>query len=255
MLTRTHPLAAAAAAVLAFLPTPSRAQDLAPRIEHRPAAQAIRGEPLEIQARIVPAGDTSVIEPHAFVRVRGMDGFTRVALRRQGMSDLYLALIPGTLITEDFAYYLEAFDSDGNGPGLAGSPEDPLRVPTVAQLRADKPVKPDLRPAPQAPLVLAAQPAVPVSRRPQWVTFLLCGLGGVGMGAGTAGLIGYQSSKAEVETADGSVHANTWHGANHLGTVTAVGFVTAGLAFTSAILYLSWPDAAPAAPAKPVGAP
>jgi hypothetical protein len=105
------------------------AQDLTPRIDHKPATRAARGEPVEIRARIVSVSGKAVYQPTVFLRVAGITGFSRVTMTPiPQMKDLFIAEIPASLAAGDFDYYIEAFDEDGNGPARAGTPEKPIHV-------------------------------------------------------------------------------------------------------------------------------
>jgi hypothetical protein len=44
---------------------------------------------------------------------------------------LFAARVPAEIAGNDFEYFLEAFDEDGNGPFRKGSPEAPLRISSL----------------------------------------------------------------------------------------------------------------------------
>src|SRR5207245_2073373 len=117
-----------------------------------------------------------IFQPMVFIRVAGITGFTRVQMNPvAGVNDLFTAEVPMSLTAEDFDYYIEAFDEDGNGPARVGSPESPLHVsvgaagpPSVARPAPPPPAERP-KPLPSEPIdrpVQAAAPSVPAAAPP-----------------------------------------------------------------------------------------
>ncbi len=240
-----------AASLLTLVSLPAHADELAPKVEHRPLAAVKRGEVVEVRARITTVVGSPVAEANLFVQVEGLAGYTRLPMAPiPEIPGLFTARVPAALASSGFAYYLEAFDSDGNGPGRAGSPESPFVV-TAYSGDLPRAAPPVARPAePAAPVVVAA-PAAPARRaRSQLPTFAGFTLAGLGLGVGGLSTFGYQSYKSELQDAFGN---GTDHGlataANYrqgqfYGTLAVVGFGVAALAAAGSIAWLAWPDEA-----------
>ncbi len=61
-------------------------------------------------------------------RVTGHRGFSSVTMER-GPAGRYVGTIPaGSVVRPGVEYFLEAWDTLGNGPGLKGSPGAPIRI-------------------------------------------------------------------------------------------------------------------------------
>lgn len=107
-----------------------------PRLDAVPLAGATREKDVVLTADIVdPSG---VFGATAYFRLLGEDKF--VSYPMQSKDDLhYSAIVPGARVTGDFEYYLEAYDSLGNGPTLSGSQTRPLQVPVAAPVAEPKP--------------------------------------------------------------------------------------------------------------------
>ncbi len=115
-----------------------------PAITHAALSQAIRGKPVEINARLV--GDTGVQDAAVMFRHVGEKDYKALPMGNIGADD-YTATIPAAMTTSDVEYYVEAFDRYGNGPARSGAPNVPyvLRLtdagpPPIASAAAPPPV-------------------------------------------------------------------------------------------------------------------
>ncbi|MEL7370920.1 MAG: hypothetical protein AAFN74_18510, partial [Myxococcota bacterium] len=120
-------------ALTALSASPSMAADRAPPIiHHQPITEAVRKAPLSIEAAIRdPSG---VFAPTVFLRRVGEIRYVPIQMQEQlrGETTIFVAEIPAERIAVDFEYFVEAFDTEGNGPARRGTPEDPLRVRLIA---------------------------------------------------------------------------------------------------------------------------
>ena len=126
--------------------SPALAEDHEPpRIRHTPVLSSTPGKPIEISARITDdLGEVAF--PRVYFRRVGETKYSVVTLRRAG--ERYAASIPTMAVTTDgVEYYIEAFDSRGNGPAQHGSAEAPHRVEVAAAAsRPARPAPPATRP-------------------------------------------------------------------------------------------------------------
>jgi hypothetical protein len=111
-----------------------------PAITHAALTQALKGKPVEINARLV--GDTGVQGAAVMFRHAGEKDYRSLPMGNIGGDD-YTATIPAAMTTSDLEYYVEAFDQYGNGPARSGAPNVPyaLRVmdPSPAAVSAPPP--------------------------------------------------------------------------------------------------------------------
>jgi len=111
-----------------------------PAITHAALTQALKGKPVEINARLV--GDTGVQGAVVMFRHAGEKEYKALPMGNIGGDD-YTATIPAAMTTSDIEYYVEAFDQYGNGPARSGAPNVPyaLRVmdPSPAPVAAAAP--------------------------------------------------------------------------------------------------------------------
>jgi hypothetical protein len=111
-----------------------------PAITHAALTQALKGKPVEINARLV--GDTGVQGAVVMFRHAGEKEYKALPMGNIGGDD-YTATIPAAMTTSDIEYYVEAFDQYGNGPARSGAPNVPyaLRVmdPSPAPVSAPPP--------------------------------------------------------------------------------------------------------------------
>src|SRR5437016_1259770 len=112
-----------------------------PAITHAALTQALKGKPVEINARLV--GDTGVQGAAVMFRHAGDKDYKTLPMGNIGGDD-YTATIPAAMTTSDLEYYVEAFDQYGNGPARSGAPNVPyaLRImdPAPAAVPAPAPV-------------------------------------------------------------------------------------------------------------------
>ena len=103
-----------------------------PVLTHESMHKAIAGTGLKLTARIVDEKST-VGDAQACWRNLFHIEYECIPLT-PGSGDEYFAMIPGTAVADGFAYYLEAYDSLGNGPAQSGTAKLPH---TVAVDQAD----------------------------------------------------------------------------------------------------------------------
>ena len=104
-----------------------------PRLSHEPPGKAPYGKPVTIKVEAAdPSGIKRVILNH---RLAGNRGFSSVNMERTatataaGEGGGYLATIPGLAVSRPgVEYYVAAWDSLNNGPGLKGSAGAPIKV-------------------------------------------------------------------------------------------------------------------------------
>src|SRR5207302_6638365 len=100
-----------------------------PAITHAALTQALKGKPVEINARLV--GDTGVQGATVMFRHAGEKDYKALPMGNIGGDD-YTATVPGGMATSDIEYYVEAFDKYGNGPGRSGAPNVPYTIKVLA---------------------------------------------------------------------------------------------------------------------------
>ena len=99
-----------------------------PRLEHHPPAKAPHGKPLAIAVRADdPSRVKRVVLNH---RLAGNRGFSSVNMELEaGKGGRYVATIPGMSVARPgVEYYVSAWDSLNNGPGLKGSAGAPIKI-------------------------------------------------------------------------------------------------------------------------------
>jgi PEGA domain len=116
------------------IPLPAIAEEdtQPPILTHQAVHKAVAGSGLRLIARIVDERST-VGDAQACWRNLFHIEYECIQLT-PGPNDEYVAMIPGTAVADGFAYYLEAYDSVGNGPAQSGTPKLPH---TVAVDQAD----------------------------------------------------------------------------------------------------------------------
>jgi hypothetical protein len=116
-----------------------------PAIRHSKVERAPLGQAIVIRAEIIDESD--IFAPSVQFRPKGTKEYDSIEMRDNGAE--YEAKIPAEQVNADIEYYIEAFDSAGNGPTRVGSPEDPIRVHVFdpskpgERARAAKPVPKD----------------------------------------------------------------------------------------------------------------
>lgn len=97
-----------------------------PRQIHAPIQRAKYHQSLLVTNTVTDLSGVKRVLLH--YRVKGLRGFSSVAMER-GAKGLFIATIPApAVVRPGVEYYLEAWDSLGNGPGLKGSPALPIHV-------------------------------------------------------------------------------------------------------------------------------
>jgi hypothetical protein len=111
---------------LALAPRAAAADDSSPPvIEHRPLERAAPGGGIEIRATI--KDESGVAFPRIYYRGVGEAHYQETTMVARGAE--HVAVIPALIVTaKGVEYYIEAFDSHGNGPAHHGTPEQPHRV-------------------------------------------------------------------------------------------------------------------------------
>lgn len=116
-------------ALLLVLAAASAADDVdAPTMQHEPVSSATRQTELKISAEINdPSG---VFGAMVLWRLVTEATYTSIDMKEESPGK-YVAAIAASKVTAPIEYYVEAFDSNGNGPTRAGTPEAPLRTTLV----------------------------------------------------------------------------------------------------------------------------
>jgi hypothetical protein len=122
---------APSAAVQPVVPEPIVPDDgEPPQLTHQPVAAGTRGKPLTVAAHAVDAN--GVFGPILYVRRRGLGTGDYVPIRMIASKIVpgdYSVDVPAALTNvEGLEYYIEAWDTAGNGPARAGSSEVPMAV-------------------------------------------------------------------------------------------------------------------------------
>ena len=123
------PVPRLAAALLGALTAaaPARANPLdtePPRVAHTPVKEAPRGAALRISAAITD--DSEIFEPTLYYRPAGTRKYLTASMHHAGSQ--FSATIPDAMTVTDVEYFIEAYDSNGNGPSRFASDEAPQRV-------------------------------------------------------------------------------------------------------------------------------
>src|SRR3954470_3703219 len=96
-----------------------------PAITHAAVTQALKGKPVEINARLV--GDSGVQGATVLFRHAGENDYKALPMGNIGGND-FTATTPASMATSDIEYYVEAFDKNGNGPARSGAPNVPYAM-------------------------------------------------------------------------------------------------------------------------------
>ena len=105
-----------------------------PRLTHLPLGDARYGSPVPV---VVEASDVSGVKRVVVnYRITGNRGFSSVKLETDGRGR-FVATIPTVAVMRPgLEYYVEAWDSLGNGPGLKGSVDAPIKIEVKGGPRA-----------------------------------------------------------------------------------------------------------------------
>ena len=106
---------------------PAEEEDTDPPIlTHDAVKKAVRGQPIRLLARIVDER-SGVATPQACWRNIYSRDFACQPMGKVG-EDQYGIEVPAKAVNDGFAYYLEAYDNNENGPARSGAPELPNSV-------------------------------------------------------------------------------------------------------------------------------
>src|SRR5204862_6317818 len=97
-----------------------------PLLTHEVGKKAGRGQPVRLAARIVDER-SGVATPQACWRNLYKKDFECQPMGKTG-EDQYGIEVPAKAVNDGFAYYLEAYDNNENGPARSGAPELPNTV-------------------------------------------------------------------------------------------------------------------------------
>ena len=138
----TTRLALVTALLLALAPAVAFARDTTPpTITPEQVTAPAPGQPVVVAAKILDA--SGIFEPSVYWRRVGAKEFDNAQMTGAG-GDYRASFLPpdGTTAVE---YYIEAFDTEGNGPARVGAPEAPLTL-TLAPAKAEAMAPPKLAP-------------------------------------------------------------------------------------------------------------
>ncbi len=147
-------------------PPEARPAGAPPAISHSTVSKAVKGQPIEIAAKLV--GDTGVSNAKVFFRHVGEKEFRELPMGNIGGND-YTASMPPIVVTGDLEYYLEAFDRHGNGPGRSGGPQVPYTITVTDKAPEPAPAPVVIRTGPSEEKTAATPPPAPVAVRPRLV--------------------------------------------------------------------------------------
>jgi tetratricopeptide (TPR) repeat protein len=109
------------------MPQPQDEEDTDPPVlTHEAVKRAVRGQPVRLTARIVDER-SGVATPQACWRNLYKKDFECQPMGKIG-EDQYGIEVPAKAVNDGFAYYLEAYDNNDNGPARSGAPELPHSV-------------------------------------------------------------------------------------------------------------------------------
>jgi tetratricopeptide (TPR) repeat protein len=97
-----------------------------PILTHEVIKKAVRGQPIKLLARVVDER-SGVATPQACWRNLYKKDFECQPMGKIG-EDQYGIEVPAKAVNDGFAYYLEAYDNNDNGPARSGAPELPNSV-------------------------------------------------------------------------------------------------------------------------------
>jgi hypothetical protein len=234
------------ATVALALSVAAAAQDLSPRVDHVPIKQVKHGDAFVVRALIVSQSGKPIFEPMLYLRLSGFSGFTHVPMKADPqMKDVFEARVPAEHVSGDFAYYVEAYDEDGNGPGRVGSPQAPLAVTIVAPPVIDRPVQVQLEPKPPVQTIVVMQAPPEPPHKSHTATVLLGVFGGVfGLATGGAGVL----FNIESNNFNKAVNNNNSFSAGDYKTGRIMGYATEGGIAVTALLVVGafvtglWPS-------------
>lgn len=130
-------------------PPPPPDDAFAPAITHTPPAGAFVGEPITVRAKIVDA--SPLLQAMLHFRRGGAPDYVAVPLVKEG--GVYVAEVPTFMVNGPVEYFLEAYDTWGNGPAQHGTPAMPHRLEPAVRAVAPEPATapPSPPPKPEPP--------------------------------------------------------------------------------------------------------
>ncbi len=96
-----------------------------PAVVHVAITSAVRGHSVPLEAKF--ASDSGISHAAVMFRHVGAADYSALPMMDDG-NGRYLAELPAALITGDFEYYVEVYDSTGAFPGRSGAASAPYRV-------------------------------------------------------------------------------------------------------------------------------
>lgn len=212
--------------VLAILVLAAAADRKGPDIQHTAPAEARANQELVVEAKITdPSG---VFEPRLYWRPAGSTTQFIPVSMSSGGKGRYTATIPSASVAGDLEYFLEAYDSQGNGPTRHGSSQAPLRVHVAVPVAQAAPAAEAFEPAGEAP-EMVFQDVGPSFNYGAAIT------GGAGVAMVVAGVLLYYTAGASIRTIDGRYALGAGRSQeDHDATQSAM-----GRGFTGSILMLA----------------
>lgn len=159
-----------------------------PSIIHTPIREANYDTELRFEADISDA--SGVFDPVVAWRKAGSLTWERLTLNKQA-GESYVAALSSYQVRSDLDYFIEAYDTQGNGPVKFGSPERPLRIKCLGAPAAPAPPGASAPPPPPAP-PKKEEPSGPLPLGPIVVS-------GAGVVAAAIGAILYMGASGDVD--------------------------------------------------------
>jgi hypothetical protein len=95
---------------------------LGPRVLHEVVSKGTLGSTVDVTAKM--EDESGIFEPKVYFRRIGESEFNAIDMLSKP-NGIWVASIPATLVTRDIEYFVEAFDTMGNGPTRHGTPDRP----------------------------------------------------------------------------------------------------------------------------------
>jgi tetratricopeptide (TPR) repeat protein len=237
----------AGTAVAAATPAqaPAEEEDTDPPVlTHDKVTKATRGQPIRLTARIVDER-SGVATPQACWRNLYKRDFECQPMGKIG-EDEYGIEVPAKAVNDGFAYYLEAYDINDNGPARSGAPElpnsiavedaPPLRPPAAVLAAAIEP-----SPAAGVPSAAMPGPAIPERAAPaakaessshvlRWVM-----IGGAAAAVGTSVGLHFHANGLVSNLSDPGYTGNKTDLQNQINTEQTVSNVLIGVTLACAV--------------------
>jgi hypothetical protein len=257
---------------------PARAADSeAPKISHQAITEAAAGVPLTVSATITD--ESQIFEPTLYYREAGTKKFLSASMT-PGAGATFAATIPETATRTNLEYFIEAYDSNGNGPSRFASDKAPQFVRVNSKSEPPKVATAEPKPSPAGPRPLdaavAGSKAAPGTGRVggeaaavreeaepggglggmKIAGFALAGTGAAALVAG--GLFGLQAKGMEKdaqEAVSASEAQSKYNDAKSKATLANITFVAGGVLAAAGIVLAVLPSGASADSASQAPAP